>query len=216
MLVLVVSLPLQVAGRGVPRASGPAARSPAYVLFLVGLLVRGRGAMPQLAAVQGRPAAGAGSWRAGSGATRATRTTSGTLRLVGTGGSSPSTGGGTWWTGVGPIVMTPLLIRVSGAGLLEKGHRHAPAGLRGVRRAGTSGLLPAAAEGAGLQEVVADEPGAGPVTESPRSRRVESRKRRHPAERSLASGAASAPAARIPRACRAAVELPSQASRVLA
>ncbi len=30
------------------------------------------------------------------------------------------TAGGTWWTFVGPLVMTILLVRVSGAGLLEK------------------------------------------------------------------------------------------------
>lgn len=30
------------------------------------------------------------------------------------------TAGGVWWTAIGPIVMTVLLVRVSGAGLLEK------------------------------------------------------------------------------------------------
>jgi steroid 5-alpha reductase family enzyme len=30
------------------------------------------------------------------------------------------TAGGTWWTAIGPIVMSTLLIRVSGKGLLEK------------------------------------------------------------------------------------------------
>ena len=50
-------------------------------------------------------------------------------------------GGGTWWTAVGPLVMTVLLVRVSGKGLLEKSI--------GTRRPGyaeyierTSGFLP--------------------------------------------------------------------------
>jgi steroid 5-alpha reductase family enzyme len=51
------------------------------------------------------------------------------------------TAGGTWWTFVGPVVMSTLLIRVSGAGLLEKdiGDRR-PGYADYVRR--TSGFFP--------------------------------------------------------------------------
>jgi steroid 5-alpha reductase family enzyme len=51
------------------------------------------------------------------------------------------TAGGTWWTFVGPVVMSVLLIRVSGAGLLEKdiGTRR-PAYADDVKR--TSGFFP--------------------------------------------------------------------------
>ena len=51
------------------------------------------------------------------------------------------TAGGTWWTVVGPVVMSTLLIRVSGAGLLEKdiGDRR-PGYADYVRR--TSGFFP--------------------------------------------------------------------------
>ena len=49
--------------------------------------------------------------------------------------------GGTWWTFVGPVVMTLLLVRVSGAALLEKdiGERR-PAYREYIRR--TSGFIP--------------------------------------------------------------------------
>jgi steroid 5-alpha reductase family enzyme len=51
------------------------------------------------------------------------------------------TGGGTWWTAVGPIVMSVLLIRVSGKGLLEKTiERRRPGYAEYVRR--TSGFFP--------------------------------------------------------------------------
>jgi steroid 5-alpha reductase family enzyme len=51
------------------------------------------------------------------------------------------TAGGTWWTFVGPVVMSILLIRVSGAGLLEKdiGERR-PGYAEYIRR--TSGFFP--------------------------------------------------------------------------
>jgi steroid 5-alpha reductase family enzyme len=51
------------------------------------------------------------------------------------------TAGGTWWTFVGPVVMSALLIRVSGAGLLEKdiGERR-PGYADYIRR--TSGFFP--------------------------------------------------------------------------
>lgn len=51
------------------------------------------------------------------------------------------TAGGTWWTFVGPVVMSVLLIRVSGAGLLEKdiGDRR-PGYTDYIRR--TSGFFP--------------------------------------------------------------------------
>jgi steroid 5-alpha reductase family enzyme len=51
------------------------------------------------------------------------------------------TAGGTWWTFVGPVVMSTLLIRVSGAALLEKniGERR-PAYADYIRR--TSGFFP--------------------------------------------------------------------------
>jgi steroid 5-alpha reductase family enzyme len=50
-------------------------------------------------------------------------------------------GGGTWWTFVGPLVMTVLLVRVSGAALLERGLRERrPEYADYVRR--TSGFIP--------------------------------------------------------------------------
>jgi steroid 5-alpha reductase family enzyme len=51
------------------------------------------------------------------------------------------TAGGTWWTFIGPVVMSTLLIRVSGAGLLEKdiGTRR-PGYAEYIRR--TSGFFP--------------------------------------------------------------------------
>jgi steroid 5-alpha reductase family enzyme len=51
------------------------------------------------------------------------------------------TAGGTWWTFIGPVVMSVLLIRVSGAGLLEKdiGKRR-PGYADYIRR--TSGFFP--------------------------------------------------------------------------
>jgi len=51
------------------------------------------------------------------------------------------TAGGTWWTFIGPVVMSTLLIRVSGAGLLEKdiGQRR-PGYADYIRR--TSGFFP--------------------------------------------------------------------------
>lgn len=49
--------------------------------------------------------------------------------------------GGTWWTAIGPIVMSVLLIRVSGKGLLERDiGRRRPAYAGYVER--TSGFLP--------------------------------------------------------------------------
>ncbi len=50
-------------------------------------------------------------------------------------------GGGTWWTAVGPIVMTVLLVRVSGKGLLEKDiAKRRPGYADYIER--TSGFLP--------------------------------------------------------------------------
>ena len=50
-------------------------------------------------------------------------------------------GGGTWWTFVGPLVMTVLLVRVSGKGLLEKNiGKRRPGYAEYVRR--TSGFIP--------------------------------------------------------------------------
>jgi steroid 5-alpha reductase family enzyme len=51
------------------------------------------------------------------------------------------TAGGVWWTAIGPLVMTVLLVRVSGAGLLEKdiGTRR-PGYADYIRR--TSGFVP--------------------------------------------------------------------------
>ncbi|MFL5863372.1 MAG: DUF1295 domain-containing protein [Solirubrobacteraceae bacterium] len=61
------------------------------------------------------------------------------------------TAGGTWWTFVGPLVMSVLLIRVSGAGLLEKdiGKRR-PGYAQYVRR--TSGFFPWPPRGGGGQD----------------------------------------------------------------
>jgi steroid 5-alpha reductase family enzyme len=51
------------------------------------------------------------------------------------------TAGGTWWTAIGPVVMSVLLIRVSGKGLLEKSiGRRRPGYHEYVRR--TSGFFP--------------------------------------------------------------------------
>ncbi len=51
------------------------------------------------------------------------------------------TAGGTWWTVVGPVVMTVLLVRVSGAGLLEKDIGERRPGYREYI-ARTSGFVP--------------------------------------------------------------------------
>ena len=58
------------------------------------------------------------------------------------------TAGGTWWTLIGPVVMSLLLIRVSGAGLLEKdiGERR-PGYADYIRR--TSGFFPRPPRGDG-------------------------------------------------------------------
>ena len=55
------------------------------------------------------------------------------------------TAGGTWWTFVGPVVMSLLLIRVSGAGLLEKDIGERRPGVRGLHPPYV-GVLPAAPE----------------------------------------------------------------------
>ena len=52
--------------------------------------------------------------------------------------------GSAWWTVVGPVVMSVLLIRVSGAALLERSLSQAARGLRGLRRPHQR-LLPLAA-----------------------------------------------------------------------
>ena len=117
LLVLVVSLPLQFAAER--RAQVTAAVLPGVVVFLVGLAFEAIGDA-QLAAFkrdQGNrgKVMDRGLWRY----TRHPNyfgdfTVWWGLWLV------ALTAGDTWWTAVGPVVMSVLLIRVSGKGLLEK------------------------------------------------------------------------------------------------
>jgi len=138
LLVLVVSLPVQVAaGRG---GSLSAAIIPGVVLWAVGFACESVGD-EQLRRFKARPESHGqvmdrGLWRY----TRHPNYFGDFcvwwgLWLV------ALTAGGTWWTFIGPVVMSVLLIRVSGAGLLEKdiGERR-PGYADYVRR--TSGFFP--------------------------------------------------------------------------
>ncbi|MGZ4298661.1 MAG: DUF1295 domain-containing protein [Solirubrobacteraceae bacterium] len=138
LLVLIVSLPIQVAAdRG---GALTAAVIPGVVLFCVGLAVETIGD-EQLRRFKARSDSHGqvmdqGLWRY----TRHPNYFGDFcvwwgLWLVAV------TAGGTWWTFVGPVVMSVLLIRVSGAGLLEKdiGTRR-PGYAEYVKR--TSGFFP--------------------------------------------------------------------------
>jgi steroid 5-alpha reductase family enzyme len=138
LLVLVVSLPVQVAaGRG---GSLGVAVIPGVALWIVGFVFESVGD-EQLRRFKARPDSHGqvmdrGLWRY----TRHPNYFGDFcvwwgLWLV------ALTAGGTWWTFVGPIVMSTLLIRVSGAGLLEKdiGERR-PGYAEYIRR--TSGFFP--------------------------------------------------------------------------
>ncbi len=138
LLVLIVSLPVQVAaGRG---GVLNAAVIPGVVLWLVGFAFESIGD-EQLRRFKARSASHGqvmdrGLWRY----TRHPNYFGDFcvwwgLWLV------ALTAGGTWWTFVGPVVMSLLLIRVSGAGLLEKdiGERR-PGYTDYIRR--TSGFFP--------------------------------------------------------------------------
>ena len=117
LLVLVVSLPLQFAAER--RAGITVAVIPGLVVFATGLLFESVGDA-QLAAFKADPAnrgqvMDRGLWRY----TRHPNYFGDFavwwgLWLV------ALSAGGTWWTVVGPLVMSILLIRVSGKGLLEK------------------------------------------------------------------------------------------------
>jgi steroid 5-alpha reductase family enzyme len=117
LLVLIVSLPVQVAaGRG---GTLSAAVIPGVVLWVVGFAFESIGD-EQLRRFKARSDSHGqvmdqGLWRY----TRHPNYFGDFcvwwgLWLVGV------TAGGTWWTFIGPVVMSTLLIRVSGAGLLEK------------------------------------------------------------------------------------------------
>jgi steroid 5-alpha reductase family enzyme len=138
LLVLIVSLPVQVAaGRG---GSLSAAVIPGVLLWLIGVGFESVGD-EQLRRFKARPDSkgqvmDGGLWRY----TRHPNYFGDFcvwwgLWLV------ALTAGGTWWTFIGPVVMSILLIRVSGAGLLEKdiGDRR-PGYVDYVRR--TSGFFP--------------------------------------------------------------------------
>jgi steroid 5-alpha reductase family enzyme len=138
LLVLIVSLPVQVAaGRG---GSLSAAVIPGVLLWLIGVGFESVGD-EQLRRFKARPDSKGqvmdrGLWRY----TRHPNYFGDFcvwwgLWLV------ALTAGGTWWTFIGPVVMSILLIRVSGAGLLEKdiGDRR-PGYADYVRR--TSGFFP--------------------------------------------------------------------------
>ncbi|MDX6638837.1 MAG: hypothetical protein QOJ01_2348, partial [Solirubrobacterales bacterium] len=116
-LVLVVSLPLQFAASGA--SSIGAGVVPGLLVYLVGLGFEAVGDA-QLAAFKARPDSRGkvmdrGLWRY----TRHPNYFGDFcvwwgIWLV------ALTAGGTWWTAIGPLVMSTLLIRVSGKGLLEK------------------------------------------------------------------------------------------------
>jgi steroid 5-alpha reductase family enzyme len=117
LLVMVVSLPLQAAASHAAAIS--AAVIPGVALFAIGVSFEAIGDA-QLAAFKADPASRGqvmdrGLWRY----TRHPNYFGDFcvwwgLWLV------ALTAGGTWWTAIGPIVMSVLLIRVSGKGLLEK------------------------------------------------------------------------------------------------
>ncbi len=138
LLVLVVSLPLQFAAGG--ESAIGAAVAPGVALFLVGLGFEAVGDA-QLAAFKSDPSSKGrvmdrGLWRY----TRHPNYFGDFcvwwgIWLV------ALTAGGTWWTAIGPIVMSTLLIRVSGKGLLEKSiGKRRPGYDDYVRR--TSGFFP--------------------------------------------------------------------------
>lgn len=138
LLVLVISLPLQVAAN---REAGLSwAIAPGVVVYLVGLLFEAVGD-EQLRRFKADPAnrgrvMDRGLWRY----TRHPNYFGDAcvwwgLWLV----ALPA--GGTWWTFVAPVVMTVLLVRVSGKGLLERDiAERRPAYADYIRR--TSGFLP--------------------------------------------------------------------------
>ncbi len=138
LLVMIVSLPLQATATRV--AAIDASVIPGVALFCVGLAFEAIGDA-QLAAFKGDPAnrgqvMDRGLWRY----TRHPNYFGDFcvwwgLWLV------ALTAGGTWWTAIGPIVMSTLLIRVSGKGLLEKSiGKRRPGYEEYVRR--TSGFFP--------------------------------------------------------------------------
>jgi steroid 5-alpha reductase family enzyme len=138
LLVLVVSLPLQFAATG--ESAVGAAVAPGLALYLLGLAFEAVGDA-QLAAFKADPSnrgevMARGLWRY----TRHPNYFGDFcvwwgIWLV------ALTAGGTWWTAVGPLVMSVLLIRVSGKALLEKsiGNRR-PGYAAYVER--TSGFFP--------------------------------------------------------------------------
>jgi steroid 5-alpha reductase family enzyme len=137
-MVLIVSLPIQAAATR-PAELG-AAVIPGIVVFLAGLAFEAIGDA-QLAAFKADPAnqgqvMDRGLWRY-------TRHPNyfGDLAVWWGIWLVALTAGGTWWTAVGPIVMSILLIRVSGKDLLEAdiGERR-PGYAEYVRR--TSGFIP--------------------------------------------------------------------------
>jgi steroid 5-alpha reductase family enzyme len=138
LLVLVVSLPLQFAASG--ESSLGAAVIPGVALYLLGLCFESVGDA-QLAAFKSDPDSRGkvmdrGLWRY----TRHPNYFGDFcvwwgIWLV------ALTAGGTWWTAIGPIVMSTLLIRVSGKGLLEKSiGKRRPGYAEYVER--TSGFFP--------------------------------------------------------------------------
>ncbi len=138
LLVLVVSLPLQFAATG--GSSIDAAVIPGVALYLLGLAFESIGDA-QLAAFKRDPDSKGkvmdrGLWRY-------TRHPNyfGDFCIWWGIWLVALTAGGTWWTAIGPIVMSTLLIRVSGKGLLEKNiGKRRPGYAEYVRR--TSGFFP--------------------------------------------------------------------------
>ncbi len=138
LLVLVVSLPLQVAA--IHDAEITAAVIPGLIVFAIGLSFEAIGDR-QLAAFKADPKSKGevmdrGLWRY----TRHPNYFGDFAVWWGLWGVA-LTAGGIWWAAIGPIVMSILLIRVSGAGLLEKdiGDRR-PGYAEYIRR--TSGFFP--------------------------------------------------------------------------
>ncbi len=138
VLVLVVSLPIQFAATG--ESSIGALAAPGIVLFGIGLAFEAIGDA-QLAAFKRDPESSGqvmdrGLWRY----TRHPNYFGDFcvwwgIWLV------ALTAGGTWWTAIGPLVMSVLLIRVSGKDLLEKSiGKRRPGYAEYVKR--TSGFVP--------------------------------------------------------------------------
>jgi steroid 5-alpha reductase family enzyme len=138
LLVVIVSLPLQV---GAQAAAGlDAAVVPGVALFIVGLAFEAIGDL-QLSRFRADPSSKGqvmdrGLWRY----TRHPNYFGDACAWFGL-WLVVLPAGGTWWTAIGPIVMTTLLVRVSGAALLERdiGDRR-PGYAEYVRR--TSGFVP--------------------------------------------------------------------------